>query len=372
MKPLPLTLTLLICIPLLGGCWDQSALKDKRIINGVSIDVSETDPDILLGSLRAVQIQGKGGGKFEIMDTVLDAEKETIGELEAELQNKVPGKMDFGKAFIIMIGEELAKDKGISPIIEPFYRSSKGYIASRIVIGKGRAHDLLTIEDEQQSPIVFEILRLLEGSENETYSPKENTFTIVNKIVDKERDVMIPMLEPLEPNQIRIYGAALFNGDHYSGFSLAPDQIPITLFLDGKFKKRSKINIRAHDDLAQPFTIEVQKVNRNLEITIDEQKQLIECHINVALSAKVASYYNNGSPINTKQLNELASTELTKRATEITDTFLEANSDVLGIQKAIKAQYPDFWKKKNWDTEFQQINIIPNLTVDITSTYGIK
>ena len=31
------------------------------------------------------------------MDTVMDGEQKTIGELEADLENKVPGKMDVGK-----------------------------------------------------------------------------------------------------------------------------------------------------------------------------------------------------------------------------------------------------------------------------------
>ncbi len=372
MKQLSIPFIFLICTCFLGGCWDQSALKDKRIINGLSLDVSESDPNLILGSVRAVQIKGSGGGKFEIMDTVMDGEQKTIGELEADLQNKVPGKMDVGKAFIIMIGEDLAKEKGLMPILEPFYRSSKGYISSRIVIGKGRAHDLLTIEDDQNSPIVFEILRILEGSEKETYSPKDNTFTIVNMIIDKEQDFMIPMLEPLERNQIRISGAALFNGDHYTGFSLAPDQIPITLFMNGKLKKRSKVNIRAENELPQPFTIEIQNVDDSLDVTLDEQKDLIHCNIKVKLTAKVTSYYNNGSTIDVKKLNELASKELTIRAREITDILREANSDVLRIQKAIKTEYPDYWKKKDWKSEFEKLEINPEFTVDIVSTYGIN
>ncbi|MYL64490.1 Ger(x)C family spore germination protein [Bacillus hwajinpoensis] len=365
-----LLLLLLLCFPITGGCWDQSALKDKRIINGASFDVSDNDPDLILGAIRTIQLQSKGGSELEIKDNLIKGETKTVGELHTDLQNKVSGKMDVGKAFIIIVGEELAMKKDLTSIIEPVYRSSKGYIASKMVLSKGKGFDLLNIDEQQKSPIAFEILRLLEGSEDETNAPLENTFTVMNKLADKEEDIMLPILESQEENQIQIAGAALFNGEKYSGIYLTVDQIPLLLFMKDELQKRSKIHIET-EEFPQPFSIEIQNVKRAFDVKLNKNNK-IQCEIQVTLNAKVTSYYNDGGAIDVEQLTDIASKALTDRAKTTIGMLQEANSDVLGIEKVIKTQYPEYWKEQNWDNVFEHITINPKMKVDIFSTYGIN
>ncbi|WP_458109696.1 Ger(x)C family spore germination protein [Bacillus zhangzhouensis] len=85
--------------------------------------------------------------------------------------------MDIGKTNVIMVGKELAQKKGIIPLIEPIFRSQSGYLASKLIITNGNGEDILSIQNEV-NPIVFEILKLVENGEKQTFIPQTNTFEI--------------------------------------------------------------------------------------------------------------------------------------------------------------------------------------------------
>jgi Ger(x)C family germination protein len=353
---------------LLTGCWDQNQLKDTRLVNGISFDTAE-EPDNILGTVRAINVLGAGGGKFEVNDEFYISEKETVSQLEMDLQNKVSGNMNVGKAFIIIVGEELAQTKGINPLLEPIFRSIRGYISSRIVICEGRGNEILSLK-KKESPIVFEVDNLLLGGTKESYIPKETSFTVWNKISDHTTDVILPFIKKDKQNNLLLAGSALLNGDKFTGTTLTTSQTTLLLTLRDEIKSRTKVNIKA-PKLSQPFTIAIE--NGKVKTDVVKENGKVTYHIKADLAARIVSYYDEESSENIKYLNKVSSKELTKQAKELTDLLLKANSDALGVAKAFSTKYPENWNPDTWKTtEYQQVEFKPEVNVDILGSYNLR
>jgi Ger(x)C family germination protein len=360
-------LFILFSSSLLAGCWDQNQLKDTRLVNGISFDNAE-EPDKILGTVRAINVRGAGGGKFEVTDEFYVSENKTVGQLEMDLQNKVSGRMSAGKAFIIIVGEELAKTKGINSLLEPIIRSTRGYISSRIIICEGKGNDILSLK-QNESPIVFEVDDLLLGGEKESYIPTETSFTIWNKITDNSTDVIIPFIKKDNQNILRLAGSALFNSDKFTGTTLTTSQTTLLLTLRDDNKNRTKVNIEAAE-LSQPLTITIE--NSKIKTDVVKENGKVTCHIKADLQARVVSYYDEETQENINSLNKLSSRELTKQAKELTNILIEANSDALGIAKELSTKYPESWNPDTWKKEYQQVEFKPVVNVEILGSYNIR
>lgn len=69
-------LIIILVLPiLLTGCWDQRLLVNRTLVNGVSFDITEDGK--IAAAVRALNIQSKGGGLFEIQDELVEAKRPT-------------------------------------------------------------------------------------------------------------------------------------------------------------------------------------------------------------------------------------------------------------------------------------------------------
>ncbi len=356
-----------IAVFLLAGCWDQNQLNDNRLVNGISFDKAE-ESDQILGTVRAINIRSAGGGKFEVMDEFYETENETVTQLAVDLQDKVSGNMDVGKAFVIIVGEELAQTKGITSLVEPILRSTRGYISSRIVISEGKGHEILSLKLED-SPIVFEVDNLLTGGTKGTSIPKETTFTAWNEISDKTNDIFLPYIKKDNQDKVMLAGSALFNGDKFTGDTLTTSQTSLLLILRNELGNRALLSIKS-DELSQPFTIVIDNAKTKMDVKKENGK--VTCTVTANLQARIQSYYEEKPSEDLKSLNTLASKELTKKAKELTDLLIKANSDALGIAKDLSTKYPDSWNAEAWKQDYQQVTIKPKVNVEILGSNNLK
>lgn len=353
---------------MLTGCWDQQLLVNRTLVNGISYDLS--DEGKINGTVRALNIQSRGGGQFEIKDELVEAQRPTVAGLGLDVDSRIPGEIDASKAHVIMIGEELAK-KGINSLIEIFYRNLDSYMASKIVITKGKAKDLLSMEKDI-SPIAFVILQLLNGAEADTVIPKDTTFTVWRKITDPGKDMILPYLEKIESNKIEVAGVALFNDDKYSGVTLTKEESSLLLSLMDQLNKVNRMSlVMGSESKGRSISFTTRDVRRNLEVQVDKDDN-ITCKIDIKMDVEVGSYPQDfNKELNIKKLNQDLTKELTKQAKEITSTLLKANCDALGIGRQISSFHPELWKKVNWKEEYKNVQFEPIVKVNIIKTGNV-
>jgi Ger(x)C family germination protein len=363
---------LLIILPivliLLTGCWDQRLLVNRTLVNGVSLDGTEEGK--ITASARALYIKNMGGGQFELIDELVKAERPTIAGLGLDLDSKITGEIDASKAHVLIIGEGLAR-KGIHPIIEFFYRQRESYLSSKIVVSKGKAVDILSLEKEK-SPIAFVILQILKGAETDTTIPKKTTFTVWNNILDPGKDMIIPYLEGKSSGKVQVAGVALFNGDQYTGNTLSKEKSSLLLLMMNQLGNTNRMALMlGPENNRQSISFSTKDLRRNLEVHVDEEDK-ITSKIDLKLNIEVASYPQDfKKQLNIKKLNQELSDELTKQAKEITSTLLESNCDALGIGRQISSFHPELWKKINWEEEYKNVQFEPKVKVNIIKTGNV-
>ncbi|MEH6991398.1 Ger(x)C family spore germination protein [Neobacillus drentensis] len=360
---------ILFIVPfMLTGCWDQKLLVNRTLVNGISMDITEEGK--IKGSVRVLNIQSKGGGQFEIQDELVSAVRPTTIGIGLDMDSKVPGSLDASKAHVVIIGEELAK-RGIQPYIELFYRNVDSFMSSKIVISKGKANKILSMEKEK-SPIAFVILQLLNGMEADTVIPKETTFTVWKKILDPGKDMILPYLERVGSNKLEVAGVALFNDDQYTGTTFSKEKSSILLLLMKQLSKTNRMAILLGPESdRRSIAISSRDLRRNLEVIVDKDNK-ITCKIDVKMNVTVRSYpHDIKNGLNIKKLNKDLSEELTKQAKEITNTLLKANCDAFGIGRQISSFHPELWKKINWEEEYKDIQFEPNVKVNIIETGNV-
>lgn len=364
-----ISLIILLVLPtVLTGCWDQRLLVNRTLVNGVSFDVTEDGK--IAAAVRALNIQSKGGGLFEIQDELVEAKRPTIVGLGLDLDSKIPGELDASKAHVVIIGEDLAK-KGIHPFVEFFYRNRESYMSSKIVIGKRKGKEILSVEKEK-SPIAFAILQLLEGAESDTVIPKKSTFTVWNNILDPGKDMVLPYLERVKQDKVQVAGVALFNGDTYTGITIAKEKSGLLMSLMNQLNKNNRMAlILGSKRNGRSISFSTRDIRRNLEVQVDQDEN-ITCKINLKMDIEVISYPQDfKSEINIKKLNQDLSDEFTKKAKEITNTLVNANCDAFGIGRQISSFHPELWKKINWDQEYKNVQIEPVVKVNIIKTGNV-
>jgi Ger(x)C family germination protein len=358
-----------ISATLLSGCWDQQLLVNKTLINGISFDLTE-EGDIE-GTVRALNIQSKGGGQFEIADELVGAKRPTVAGLGIDIDSKLAGQIDASKSHIILIGEELARN-GINPVIEFFYRNKGSFMSSKIVISKGKARDILSTEKEK-SPIAFVILQTLNGAEADTLIPKQNAFRVWQEIFDPGKDMILPFLKKVEDNKIEVGGVALFNGDKYTGKTITNEKSTLLLLLLNQLQKTSRMSLVLEPETKdRSLSFSTKDMKRNLEVKVEKPSNKIICTVHIKMNIEVGTYPQDfNKELNIDKLNKDLSDELTKQAKEITNTLLQVNCDAFGIGRRISSFHPDLWKKINWDKEYKNIQIEPKVTVNIIETGNV-
>ncbi|WP_394219439.1 Ger(x)C family spore germination protein [Halobacillus trueperi] len=361
MKPIFPLLTILF----LTGCWDQENLSDRRLINGISFDVSEEDPNLIQGGVRALNIKSQGGGRIEVKDELLTAEEPTTGEVGHEIKNNLPGRLDVTKTFIIFIGDELAKE-GIHPLLETFYRGNLGYLPSKTAVVKGKALDILSI-NEEDSPVAFRVLNGIRAAETNTLIPEMNLFTIWNKMGDERIDPVLPLLEK-KNDKPEVAGLALFDQDKYTGKDLDTKQSTLLLIMRDDLGFIADIFIPYDKKPQKTFRLSILGLKRELNTTVSKGDS-ITSNLDLKIKAEL-----NGNPLRDSDLKSMetqAQKVITERMEEVVSILQEAPSDPLGIGMEVASKYPKEWKGLDWEKEYKDVEIKLDVEVEIEKTGGL-
>ncbi|CDQ39600.1 Ger(x)C family spore germination protein [Virgibacillus salexigens] len=371
MKKFTIVVSCIFILLSMTGCWDQTNLNKKRIINGISFDIDEQNPENIQGAVRELNLRGSGGGQFDLSDEIIEADGVSVSKINNELVNKISGDMDISKAFLVLVGEDLAKQESISSLFEPIVRSKQGYLTSKVAITKGKASEILSLQISK-SPIAFYILNLFENAEKETHIPKANTFTLWSEVVDKEKDAMIPYIQKSDLNRVELLGTALFKNDYYTGEVLSIDQTSLALFMQGKIEKPPVMQITNDNEKTDEFSVFVEKVKQKSDLTVDKSSGKVQLTIKVDLYGRLQSLAGSPKKVTNQELDKKASTFLTENAKEVTEIIKEAQSDILAIQKQLNSKYPDFLKNHEWEKVYKEIEITPDVNMHIQSSSNLK
>ncbi|MDB4868840.1 MAG: hypothetical protein JWR03_3173 [Cohnella sp.] len=132
----------------LTGCWDRREINDVAFILTSAIDMEPngqfrvTMQVPLAGQLGGPS--GGGGGTGGNKTYYIDSDTgRTIREAIAKVQSRSARRLYSAHRRVIIIGEELARTRGIREIFEAIARFPENRITAYMIVSKGKALDLL-------------------------------------------------------------------------------------------------------------------------------------------------------------------------------------------------------------------------------------
>ena len=286
----------------------------------------------------------------------------------------VSESFDPAKLRVLVIGEELAKDN-IYSVLDEFYRNPTNNLNGHIAIARGSASEVLTYQNPSETSISKYISGLLQGAVATTHATGENIQLICAELFEEGEDFSLPIIQVDEEKQLlRVDGMALFHEDSYSGVDITAKESMVFMLLQGIKGKSARLTRKVSDKYENErynhVTINVLKLKNDMNIKAEGDT--VSADIDITLKVRVVEYPADHLE-EKKTIDELdakLSEEITKDAEKVVAKMQEANSDIWGIGRQVKAYHPEVYKKLKWNETFPEMEIRPKVKVEIVQ-HGI-
>ncbi|MGI8317126.1 Ger(x)C family spore germination protein [Halobacillus mangrovi] len=363
---------IILCLVLLTGCWDQRQFKDIKLVLAIGFDQNENGE--IQETVTIPTIQRSGDGPTSELIKVVTTSADTPREARDYTDQMVAESFDPSKSKIILLGEALAKDS-IQPVFDQFYRNPNNNLNAYIAIIDGKAEDAIRLTPNNETSFSNYASGLLEGLVKSTHSTGENIETLHGELLEPGVDFAVPLLKVEEEKELlNFIGLALFHNDAYSGVYIPAHHTSLLMLLEGRRGKITSITEKVADEeenhVRKYITVRVMKNVHDIKVKVNGDQ--VTANINVNLKVRVVEYPRNHltDKKTIKKLNKKLSELLTEHSKEVIAKVQEANSDVFYIGRKVHAYHPEYWNKVNWEEEFPNINIVPDVKVKIIQ-YGV-
>ncbi|MFC0523327.1 Ger(x)C family spore germination protein [Pontibacillus salicampi] len=356
------------CMLVLSGCWDQRQFKSLKIVLAASFDTSEEKNIRATVVIPTVEAGMEGPGQEYIQ--VVSADGNSTRETRSKIDEMISKQFDGSKIRVIAFGEELAK-QGIAPVLDVIYRDPRSNLNAKVIMFNGKGEDMLKIRIDHEPRISGYINGLIDGQISSSQAPKENLQLMRAELLEPGEDFTLPVLtKNSEEDTLQFIGLALFHEDKFSGTILSDDESTLLMLLKGKKGKHARLTKPiAQEKQNRPenyITMAVNKVKRDLEIHTDNPEKIA---VDITLDLQTDITESPGMDfVETKKIKQVEKDfgkELEKEYKELTKKLIEANSDVLGIGRRVKAYHNETWEKVKWNEVYPEITFNVNVNIGV-------
>ncbi|MFL8937280.1 Ger(x)C family spore germination protein [Rossellomorea oryzaecorticis] len=131
-------LIILVTIPvLLSGCWSKKELTDLAIVAAMGVDKSEDGKyAVTLQIINPGNVAGgiRGSGPQSPPVTIYSATGNNLVEASRTASSKISRRLYYAHTNLVVVGENLAQDEGLAPIIDAIDRDHEFRITTTMVI----------------------------------------------------------------------------------------------------------------------------------------------------------------------------------------------------------------------------------------------
>ncbi|MGG2089058.1 Ger(x)C family spore germination protein [Priestia aryabhattai] len=365
--------SIIICILLTTGCWDQNLMKNAILIQTITFDRTDDDkflfgiaiPDIYSNLLTSGQ--ETQASNSQTLSTIANTPREGRMKLNTE----IPGNLDASKNKLILFGEQFAKGD-IYPSLDVIWRDPRSSMSAKLAVVKGAAVDILRVKPKLESSISQNILNLIQSTETNTIIPDETIQTLASEILDPGEDIVLPLLKiGHNGTAIDVEGLALFNDRKLAG-TLSREESTLFLLLNNKRGKYARFTKNINDNKSKMtnfISLNVDNMRRKLDVSVNNDGD-VSVNLNLHLDLAVEEFPIGNVPKKLNQLNEELSKSFTSEAGEVIHKLQVANCDAFGIGRRLIAFHYGSWLKKDKASYFKNVKFKSKVEVEIVR-YGI-
>ncbi|MBM7655581.1 Ger(x)C family spore germination protein [Neobacillus cucumis] len=359
----------------LSGCWDRQELQDLDIVSAIGIDkggnTSENRYLVTVQVINEGQIATAGGQGVKSMSapvTTYSAVGSTVEEAIRKVMPKSPQELFFPHVQLMVIGEELARKKGIHDLFDFIERDSQfRTLFPILVVRDNTAKTLLQIttplEDVPSAKIVG-------GLESTTKIRGEYASTRADQVIqqlergetanltgvqitgDPEKGNKMTNIQEISPKTvIEIRGLAIFKKGKLKKW-LDEDTARGAIWINNELKKtvidlnceKVKKGIAAEVMRAKTkIKAEIKNQKPVIQITVKSEGHLSEVHCPIDLSKHTSI----------EKLENQMEKEIKEEVMMAVKEAKKQKTDIFRFSEYINRENPKLWKeiKKKWNDE---------------------
>lgn len=206
MKQLPLIL--MLCLLPLSGCSAESPLP----VSAAAISHTSEGYTMTAELIRQDSLDGNATPVY------LTAEGESLPALFENANQKLGGHFYFSHAETVLIDISLAKDEGITELVDYLTARQDARLTLRLVVARGAtADEILRLEALSESIPGVALYEMLEGLAQQESLPDLPLYKVKNAL-QQDEPLMLPCLYRTEDKHAAAGGFAVIENGKLSGF----------------------------------------------------------------------------------------------------------------------------------------------------------
>lgn len=358
---------LFAAVPLLAlcGCGNYNELSNMDLAAGMAVDRRGGEYAL------TVEIMDLSGSPDENTATSyqLKATGSTVSMALENARRQLSKSIHMGNMEIIVISEEIARDEGLSDLLDWFERDTDVRESVDIVIARGgSAEAILTASSADTGVSSHALEKLVHPSEKEIAQTVRTPLYRITEILNGEgKSLVLPAVGLTEAEEplIDADGLAVFRHDKLTGY-LEQSQITDFMLLTDHAANR----VFVFDSGGKPVTLSVSSVSAGRGYTEKDGQPAF--HIEVKVKARVdqlppGSGEDGGLSGLKARAEECLEREL-QRTVRFCQTQLE--SDIFGLGQDVYLKDKALWDElgSSWEREFERLDVDVNVSLTVLNT----
>lgn len=372
MKKMISTISCILLLVLLPGCWNRRELNTLAIVQAIGIDRTEDGQinvslQILIPSAIKSSTSEKAGGSNSVW--VVTSKGETIFDALRNASMQTDRKAFFPHNMVYVLSEEIARE-GIGDELDFLSRDAELRKTPYVFISKRKAEDIIKSEHEQEKIPGQAIEKLAKLTFAASKIPKIQLIDLLKNLASKTNDSIIPGIELIQSDQgsgpknlVRLGGTAILKKDKLIGWFDANETRGV-LWILGEVKS-GIIVVPTPGDQSKKSGIEIIKATSRIVPERVDGKLVLT--VNVATIGNLGEQMSSEDLVEPEPFKELEEKMASVIEDEISSALDKAQRwqvDIFKFGTEVHRQFPKEWPEleKNWPEEFQKLQV--NIVVD--------
>lgn len=370
-KRLSLCLMCAVLALTLSGCWNYRSLDQMDLVVGIAIDFDKAanrykmtyEVADLMGASKNSGINGK----------LVESEGKTLFDAARNAKKTEADKLFFGSALLVVINQDLAREAGISGILEWFLRDAECRETMCVLLSQeDTAKAILEKSEKEGSGIVSTTLHdiIMEDPQATGASMHVQLYRLYDMIQSPRDAAILPVFHKIKRDDKEIpelNGIAICKGDKLVGF-LSAEEAKYVLMVENELGG-GILTLSIGGMPTDGISLEIFQNHSKKSYTYEQGKMKvkIETETNVALAENQIKM----DPMDKEQVKLIEDAAQRLIQNNIKDMIMkvqqEYNADIFGFGEMIFKEDPKLWDRlmSTWGEQF------PTVEVEITSTVHV-
>jgi|GEM_PF-1545198 len=356
----PLMVLIFFFLLQVAGCWEGREINQRAFVFAVAFDLPDDEEEAKPGEFTlSLQIpdpsrmagseeQG-GGADSEKPFIVLGTTANTVLSGLLQLQRELDRMLFLGHTRLVLIGEEVAREYGVDPILDYFKRDFQIQRIARVAVVEGKAREILELMPPiGQEPTTF-ILNLLSGAGGSSlvYISDLGKYMVYHSSAGLE-----PVLPKVRKSDDSILtgGAAVIRRGRLAGW-LTPFETRGFNILVNEFRGS---DYRVECPFHPGETINVEVVKAGAYRRLVKEGEDLGLKILVRGVFETTEFTGGHGPEEklSEGLTERVAAQVLHETRSAWEKAQQLEADIFGIGKKIQAEHNKVWREMEWEKEF--------------------